>query len=513
MYYFKNLAPDKMYFVAIDRLPPGFTFSPHIDSIPDSLDTNIILYSNRTECFAIAPNTIDTTIDIGLCRIDTCLLYVEAETYVITCGQDSVQLLPKVNESILNYLWEGPGGFVSAIANPWVSVPGKYYVTVSDDYGCEATACIIVTISNTVDITVTGGSVPCDGNGTYLFVSSENPNASFWWVGPDGFTSREQNPLVQSPGMYWVTVQDTINGCFDKKLVEVLLDCCNVTDGGILSGDETGCGPYDPLPIISVNDPSGGAGDLQYMWIKTNDPSLPFSQWTMIWDGHGSDYDPGLITETTYYSRCSKRAACDEWIGETNVIVKRVIDLPEVVADSVSITSEATCGGDNGEMTIRMTSGTFGPFMVRLVVDGKELVFGPFADRVIVIRGLSPGHYTRVQISNAFACYSVDVDLDLIIHLSNCFDEYSGDQIHIHPNPASTELNLSVKLSPRNQDVQIELVNLVGTVVKRIEKSNNQIKNNEFRERMDVHDIHAGMYYIRIRNGSEVRFIPVEILK
>ena len=513
MYYFDNLVPDRAYFVAVDSLPSKFTFAPHIDSIPDSLDTNIILFSSRTECFYVTPNMVDTTIDIGLCLNDTCLLNVQAEEYVIGCGMDSVQLVPKVNESGLRYHWESTNGFVSDEDRPWVFEPGKYYVTATDAYGCAAIACIVVTVSNTVDIEVIGGTVPCDGTGTQIYAYSADTNVIYSWVGPNGFHSLEQNPLVFEPGLYWVTVRDTIYGCYDKMMIEVFLECCNVTDGGILAGDEIACGPYDPLPIISVAEPTGGRGDIQYMWIKTTDPTLPFSLWTMIWDAHGPEYDPGVITETTYYSRCSKRSYCDEWIGESNIVVKRVIELP--VVDTVFIGSHATCGENTGEIIIELKSGDSGPFMVRLIVDGIEKIFGPYYDRRIIIDGLAPGNYTSIQISNGFGCFSEVLEINLEIRWIACSGtDDAVDQISIHPNPASNYVQISAKLIENGDDaIQIELINLTGTIMKRINKTVDYSSDQLFRDRIDVHDIQAGMYYLRIRHGTEMKFIPVEILK
>ncbi|MCB9319115.1 MAG: T9SS type A sorting domain-containing protein [Lewinellaceae bacterium] len=513
MYYFENLVPDRYYFVAVDSLPSRFTFAPHIDSIPDSLDTDIILFSSRTECFYVRPGMVDTTIDIGLCAYDTCVLNVEAEEYVISCGMDSIQLIPKVNETGLRYHWESTNGFLSDEERPWVFESGKYYVTASDAYGCEAIACIVVTESSTVDIEVIGGTVPCDGSGTLIYAYSSDEQVIYSWVGPNGFRSLEQNPLVYEPGIYWVTARDTVFGCYDKMMIEVFLECCNVTDGGILIGDEIACGPYDPLPIISIADATGGRGEIQYMWMKTTNPDLPFSLWTMIWDAHGPEYDPGLITETTYYTRCSKRAACEEWVGESNIVVKKVINIP--VVDTVYVGSDATCGDNTGEIIIELSAFDDGPYMVRLIVDGVEKIFGPYQGGRIIIDGLAPGRYTSLQISNAYGCFSEVIEIDLEIKWVACAGtEDATDQISIHPNPATNYVQISANLIENgDDDIQIELINLTGNVMKRINKTVDRSSDQLFRDRIDVHDIQAGMYYLRIRHGTEVKFIPVEILK
>lgn len=104
--------------------------------------------------------------------------------------------------------------------------------------------------------------------------------------------------------------------------------CDNATHGGMIAGDEVGCPDpvFDPSIITNVQLPSGGTGDLEYMWIYTSDdPSLPVSAWTPIPNSDAPDYDPGPITVTTWYRRCARRSGCDDFIAESNIVVKEVL--------------------------------------------------------------------------------------------------------------------------------------------------------------------------------------------
>ena len=110
------------------------------------------------------------------------------------------------------------------------------------------------------------------------------------------------------------------NDCIDTGV------CDNVTDSGIIGGDETGCGAYDPSLITNIELPSGGSGEIDYMWLAST-TGRPTSMSQMIPGAHDATYDPGVITQTTYYVRCSKRAGCDDWTqGESNTVVKTVVD-------------------------------------------------------------------------------------------------------------------------------------------------------------------------------------------
>lgn len=103
--------------------------------------------------------------------------------------------------------------------------------------------------------------------------------------------------------------------------------CDNVTNGGQISGDESGCSSplFDPNPIISIAPATGGTGGIEYIWMQTtSDPNSPFNTWQIIPGANGEDYDPVPITQTTYYARCSRRSGCIEYPGETNIIIKEI---------------------------------------------------------------------------------------------------------------------------------------------------------------------------------------------
>jgi hypothetical protein len=104
-------------------------------------------------------------------------------------------------------------------------------------------------------------------------------------------------------------------------------NCDNITDGGSISGNESGCNnpTFDPSPILSTAPATGGSGDLEYLWMKTTgDPNSPFNTWQIIIGATGDSYDPGPITQTTYFGRCARRKGCSEFSGETNFVEKKV---------------------------------------------------------------------------------------------------------------------------------------------------------------------------------------------
>ncbi|MGB1319261.1 MAG: hypothetical protein ACPG5W_13675, partial [Flavobacteriales bacterium] len=123
---------------------------------------------------------------------------------------------------------------------------------------------------------------------------------SFLWS--DGSTQEDRSDLCE--GTYQVTVTDA-NGC--SGTVSVTVDCnpCdNVTDAGEIGYEQTGCAPFDPAALVSVEDPSGGSGDLEFVWLKSYNGG---SSYSAISGANGLTYNPGEITETTWYRRCARR--------------------------------------------------------------------------------------------------------------------------------------------------------------------------------------------------------------
>lgn len=93
----------------------------------------------------------------------------------------------------------------------------------------------------------------------------------------------------------------------------------NYTNGGTIQSNENYCGSYDPAQISSTTAPSGGSGGtLEYKWLVYSGGS-----WVDIVGATTSTYNPGIITQTTYYLRAARRNPCTAWVY-SNLIIKSV---------------------------------------------------------------------------------------------------------------------------------------------------------------------------------------------
>ena len=131
--------------------------------------------------------------------------------------------------------------------------------------------------------------------------------------------------------------------------VHAFEDCPdNVTDGGEIGTDARGCAnpSFQPARLTNVTSPSGGTGELEYLWmVTTADPRgrQPVS-WSVIPGSTDAEYTPTPLTQTAYFMRCARRVGCDEWAGESNYVTI-TIDCCDPIGDGGRIGGEQrNCG-------------------------------------------------------------------------------------------------------------------------------------------------------------------------
>lgn len=133
----------------------------------------------------------------------------------------SIRLSESVGEGTV-VGWTGPLGFTSTQPNPLLTNldddnSGVYTVTVTNAAGCTTTSSVTLNLTRGVGQLETffDGAL-CRGETVQLF-ATEVQNASYAWTGPNGYTSTEQNPVIQSltPGLSgsYTVVATLPNGC------------------------------------------------------------------------------------------------------------------------------------------------------------------------------------------------------------------------------------------------------------------------------------------------------------
>lgn len=161
-------------------------------------------------------------------------------TQSLTCTVTSVSLSGNSSTSGVTYSWAGPGGYTDGTQSPTVSAAGTYTVTVTDpSNGCTAMAQQTVNPGATAPGVSTGtaSSLTCTTSTVNLNGSSTDPNVTYSWSGPGGFTASTTNPSVTAAGTYVLVVTDTTTGCTStaNETVSSNTTAPNVTTGATQS--------------------------------------------------------------------------------------------------------------------------------------------------------------------------------------------------------------------------------------------------------------------------------------
>ena len=242
---------------------------------------------------------------------------------------------------------------------------GTYTVTLTDANGCTATDVVVVNgiakvggrtfedVDNNgqrdgtdpaipnVSVTLTGTDVNSNAvsrststgtDGTYVFdgLMPGTYKVTFGSSGTFGFTTAntgsdatdsDANASTGMTNTFTLNAGDCIlttdAGYFDA--------CDNFVTGGEICCDQVLCGPgNDPDPLTETVAPQGGSGAIQYLWMSSNQ-NVPFTAgtFTAIPGATSQNYDPGPISETTYFVRCIRRTDDCPYV-ESNIIEVRV---------------------------------------------------------------------------------------------------------------------------------------------------------------------------------------------
>lgn len=172
----------------------------------------------------------------------------------LTCLMPSIALSASSTTPGVDYLWTGPGSYSSTAQNPQVTEPGTYVLTVTAPNGCTATATALVDQdADLPDATATGGTLTCLNPSLALMGGSTTPGVSWWWTGPAGFTSTEQNPLVDVPGIYTLTVTAP-NGC--TKTATTVVNENKLEPDVIASGGKITCA-NEEVTLMALSGTTG----------------------------------------------------------------------------------------------------------------------------------------------------------------------------------------------------------------------------------------------------------------
>lgn len=195
---------------------------------------------------------------------------LDAQTNSPVCQGATIELYANDTTPGASYIWKGPGGFSAPLKEPLIGNAdfindGKYTV-VANVHQCADTDTVSVIIKPKPPKPVLNSNSPLCELGTLNLFATGIANVTYSWNGPDGFTSVQQNPVIDSAsliatGKYIATVG--LDECTTSDTIDVLIKP--------LPGDpKPTCN--SPLNIgnrlqLEVSNPTTGAS---YKWAGPN---------------------------------------------------------------------------------------------------------------------------------------------------------------------------------------------------------------------------------------------------
>ncbi len=222
-------------------------------------------------------------------------------------------------------------GFVAATNDVTVTVVADPVITIVQDTAFCASGSTELTSS------ISGGT----GAGTYQWVEFDGVNTTNVGTNSGIYTT----PVNTATKTYTLTYTPVISGCdvtSDNAVVTIETAIANNT----LTGYQTFCASGD---VVLIDGPAAtGNPGFTYQWeLSTNTGG----SWAPISGANSEDYDPGVITVTTWYRRVVTGIKCQDI---SNPYTVNVVDNPQYVS---VLPTPATCFGTaTGKILVSATS-------------------------------------------------------------------------------------------------------------------------------------------------------------
>ena len=231
-----------------------------------------------------------------------------------------------------------------------------------------------------------------NGNGNYSFTDLESGSYKIMFGTPSSFNpsprtgfndndvdnNSDNNPNNSNMTDVFFLSPGENNPTIDAGFFMATI-CDNLTFGGkigfdaICAGSVEICGSGVGPTIESCELPSGGAGTIEYIWLKNevscNGPTGTVAQmlanpsaynWKIVTNSNSPSLTTGTLTTSTCYLRCARRTGCDRYLGESNIV--RIEVNPNCGENTGGTTTESCGNGTSityGNGSIKMEGGAF----------------------------------------------------------------------------------------------------------------------------------------------------------
>ncbi len=364
--------------------PNGFTSTQQNPTIANVTLADSGLYTLvATNVCGTASATVNVDVDTTIQNVT-----VNAQPNDTICAGGNITLNGSGTQ-VNTWSWSGPAGYSSTLQNPvinnaTVANSGTYTLSAGNACGTvTSTVEVLVNepIANLSATTVTGAA-QCAGSIINFTASGSNVNG--WsWSGPDGFTSTQQNPVINpatvaSSGTYTLTA---FNGCANQTVtLTVQIDTAieNVTTTA--APDDTICAG------TAINLTAGGTNVTSWGWTGPNGFTASQQNATVnnTTTASSGDY---IVTATN---------ACGSSSDTVTVLVNAVPVAPAAPNGPVN-----TCGSDTATYIVTTVPGATSYNWS--LSGGGTIISGQGTATVDVSWGATAGTYT-ISVTAANNC-------------------------------------------------------------------------------------------------------------
>ena len=500
-------------------------------------------------------NMCDTTISYTVTPVGVPVVLTTNTTDVTTCSSPNGTATVNVSSSngpSYTYLWNDAAAQTTYTASALSA--GAYEVTVTDGWGCSATANTAVANVSGFSLTVDSSTnVTCNGltDGSIAVTTNSGiPTVNYAWTEGTTIVSLMEDLSGVGAGTYTLTATDA-GGCSDMSapititepdaIVVVLnsyedVSCNGGTDGLINVTVSGGTGAYtnawtEGTTIVSLMEDLSGVGVGTYTFAVTDanncTPAILtqiIAEPTAISITVDSQEDPKCFNGTdgnimvtvsggspTYmYSWSDGTAEVGTMANLSGVgagtYILTVTDLesctestaaitltePSLLAVSTTATAETVTGSD-GTATAVATGGT----------PNYSYMWTPSGQTTATATGLSPGTYSCVVTdANNCTASSQAVVVDQFVSINNI--ELSS--FTIYPNPSNGTFTVQFETS-EILDLDISLINTIG---KKIFTNSFTKVNGKFSKQF-AYELANGIYFLEIntKEGKSVSKLTI----